>query len=120
MAMTGSVRLKRDLLAIDRREGVHGGLLLGFLLVPPPGGGIAVAGDDGSNLESLAMVGAFLVEELILRRSPKFALRDLLKQRLVIAAVSALGDLFDLRPHVAQDEAAGRFDAAVEVDSRHQ
>src|SRR5205823_2438071 len=79
-----SVAGERDFLAVDLGQGVHGGLLLGLLLVPPPGGGIALPANERGDLEAFAVVGTLLVEEVVLRRGAELALGHLLQQRLVI------------------------------------
>src|SRR5262249_43089518 len=98
------VRLVGGGFARDLRQRVHRGLLFRFFLVAAPGGGVVVAADDGGDLEALAVIGALLVQELVEGRLIELALGHLLKVRLVVARVSALGDFFDLRPHVLEDE----------------
>src|SRR5271166_5567658 len=65
-------------------QGVHGRALLRLFLVAAPGAGVSVAADDRGNLEALAVVGALLVEQDVLRRGVKLALGDLLKVRLEV------------------------------------
>src|SRR5208283_5531359 len=54
-----SISLERHRFAVDLGQGVHGGLLLGFLLVAAPGRGERLPADEGGDLEALAVVGAF-------------------------------------------------------------
>ena len=55
--------LERHRIAVDLGQGVHGGALLGFLLVAAPGAGVGVAADQGGDLEAFAVVGALLVQQ---------------------------------------------------------
>ena len=78
MATTLS-RARRDRLRRDLGQGVHGRPLLGLLLGAAPGAGVGVAADHRGDLEALAVVGALLVEQDVLRRRVELALGDLLQ-----------------------------------------
>ena len=71
-------------------------------------------------LKHLLWSGPFLVEQVIRRRHAVLALRELLQQRLVVAARIAGRGRFDLRTEVREHEFARRLDAAVEIDRRDQ
>jgi hypothetical protein len=77
--------------AAELAEGVSGGALLGFLLVASPGGLIAIGADLRGDLEALAVVGPFFIEQLIGGRGAVLALGELLQERLVIAAGLSFG-----------------------------
>src|SRR5439155_3219972 len=96
MSEPGLIGFKGNGFAVDLGEGVHGGFLLGLFLVAAPRGGVALPADHRGDLEAFGMVGAFFVQEMILRRGVELALRDLLEQRLEVAAVSPFRDLLDL------------------------
>src|SRR5207249_9831599 len=86
------IGFERNRLAVDLGESVHGGLLLGFFFVAAPCRSVALPADHRGDLETLRMVGAFFVQEMVLRRGVELALRNLLEQRLEIAPVRAFRD----------------------------
>src|SRR5262249_2480320 len=102
---TASIYLVRNVLARDLGQGVHGGFLLSLFFVAPPGGrknGILI--DEGSDLETLAVIRTLFVQQQVLRSLIEFALGNLLQVRLEIAGVGALGNFLDFRTDVLQDK----------------
>ena len=69
---TGSTSIRRegDRLAGQLAQGVHRRALLGVLLVPPPGGSVALPADLRRDLEAFRVVGALLVEQQVRGVSP--------------------------------------------------
>ena len=62
------------------------GLLFGLFLGVGPAGVESLAADLDAHLEAFGVIGTLLVEQLIGGRRPCLALRELLQQRLVVAA----------------------------------
>src|SRR4051794_5155096 len=83
----------RDLLAADGGQGVHRGLLLGFLLVRAPRRRVVLPGNLGRHLEALVVVRPLLVEDAVLRRVPALPLGHLLQDRLEVPVPVAGGVL---------------------------
>ena len=82
-------------------------------LLRPPGGGEPLPGHFGRDLKTLAVVGAFFVEQLVDWRHAVFALSKLLQLRLVVAAKFAGSNLLDFRIDMTQHKFAGRSHPAV-------
>jgi len=89
-----------DLVQVD--EGVIRRLLLRFLLGGAPGSAEAPAVDADTDLETLAVVRALLIEELIDRGRVHLLLRELLELRLEVALVFAGDGRLDMWQHVFQ------------------
>ena len=93
--------------------------LFGHLLVRPPRAGEAPAGDLDADLEALAVIRAFLVEQFIDGRGGEQALGVLLEHRLVVMLMIVAAQRVDLRADGAQDVFADRLKPPVQVNRRH-
>src|SRR5262245_22868641 len=87
----------RDFLAPYFAECVSCGSLLSFFLVTAPGGRETVATDLCRNLETLAVIGAFFIQQLIGRRLAVLALCQLLQDGFKVSHRLPAGSSFDLR-----------------------
>src|SRR3954451_1356693 len=74
----------RHRIAAKFANGVVGRALLRLLLASSPSRRKSLSPDLCRHLEALAMIGAFLVHEMVGRRHSVFALRELLEERLVV------------------------------------
>ena len=115
-----SIRGEGDVVAADLAQGVAGGHCSASFLIAAPGGLIPVAADLGRNLEALAVVGPFFVEQLIGGGAAELALGELLQLRFVVAAVFARGRHLDFRSQMGLDKEAGRGIATIEINRGDQ
>ena len=72
--------------------------------------------DDNANLETLAMVGALLVEDLIFGCGIPLPLDGLLEHRLVITLMIVGERLVNVGLDMLENKFSGRLQAAVEID----
>ena len=87
---TGSVGWVGQVFVADVGESVEGGLELGFLLGPSPGGREAMLADLRRDLEALVVVRPLLVEDEVARGAAVLALGDGLELDLEFAPTASL------------------------------
>jgi len=97
-------------------EGAKGGELLGFFFAGPPAAGEASLVDDDADFEALAVVGSFFVEEFVAWGGVEGALGVLLEHAFEVALMLFGVSFVKEGPDEIEDELAGGFDAAVEID----